>query len=76
MTWPPEAVRSLRRRLGYNQTEMADALGYTRYQSVSDLETGKIEASGPVARVLDHLDAHGDLVDRREGAPTSGADDA
>ena len=65
MTWTPEEIRALRKRLGYNQRQMAEALGYSRYQSVSDIENGKQEPSETVCRLLDMLDRHGDLQDRR-----------
>lgn len=45
---------------------MADALGYSRYQSVSDIETARQDPSETVLRLLDMLDMHGDPVDRRQ----------
>ena len=41
MDWTPERIRALRKHLGLNQTEMAAKLGYSRQQSVSELEKGK-----------------------------------
>ena len=61
LTWNPESIRALRKRLGYTQDEFAEALGYSRKQSVSDLENGKMEPSGPALRLLDHLEQRGDL---------------
>ena len=59
--WTPERIRALRKRLGMTQDDFAAALGYSRKQSVSDLENGKMEPSGPAAELLRHLDAHGPL---------------
>lgn len=62
--WTPERIRALRKRLRWNQTELATALGYERQASVSDLETGKMEPSGAVAVLLDLIDAHDGLPRR------------
>ena len=56
MDWKPQDIRRLRKRLGYNQTEMADALGYGSYQRVSELENGKRDAPATVQRLLDMLE--------------------
>lgn len=61
MDWTPERIAALRKRLRYTQAEMAAALGYTRAQSISDLENGKMTPGGCVVRLLQHIDAHGDL---------------
>lgn len=66
MEWTPQRVRTLRKRLGYTQDEMAVALGYSRKQSVSDLERGEMEPSDTIRRLLDHLHAHGDLPRHHE----------
>ena len=62
--WLPARIRSLRKRLGLTQAEMAAHLGYSSGRRVAELESeaewGK-PASGPVTKVLDHLDAHGPL---------------
>ena len=59
--WTPTRVRALRKRLGLNQTAMAEAMGYGSQSRVSELEQGHVEVSGPTARVLDFLDRHGPL---------------
>lgn len=65
MDWTPERIRALRRRLHLTQAEMAQALGYTRHQSVSELEnydptTGNgMQPSGAVAILLKQLDHYG-----------------
>jgi len=59
--WTPDRIRALRKRLGWSQTVMAGALGYERQASVSDLETGKMEPSGPVVVLLDLINAHDGL---------------
>ena len=61
MTWTPERIRTLRKRLGLNQDEFAQAMGYGSKTRVSELENGKVSPTGPVARLLDHLEAHGEL---------------
>ena len=66
--WTPAEIRALRKRLGLNQTQMAEAMGYGSQSRVSELEKGHVEVSGPTARVLDFLDAHGVL------APAAGSD--
>ena len=38
--WTPERIKQLRRQLGYTQSEMAEALGYNRYQTISEFENG------------------------------------
>ena len=68
MTWTGSTIRALRKRLGYNQSQMADALGYGSLQRVSELEREEQEPTEQLARLLDHLDAHGDLIDRRTSA--------
>ena len=74
MDWTPEEIRALRKRLGYNQTQMAEALGYSRYQSVSELEHGKLTPSSSVLRLLDHLRLHGDILDRKIEPPVNEED--
>ncbi len=59
--WPPDRIKALRSRLGLTQTEFADELGYSRKQSVSDLERGTMEPSTTICRLFDHLDARGPL---------------
>ena len=74
MTWTPEAVAALRSRLGLSQMAFAEALGFTRAASVSDLETGRRDVSGTVARLLDVLDGHGlAVMQPKAGGATSSA---
>ena len=56
MDWTPKNIRRLRKRLGYNQTEMAEALGFKRYQTISEFETGDRPPPDTVQRLLDMLD--------------------
>ena len=42
MTMTPEALKALRISLGLDQTQMANALGYSRAAQISDLERGKL----------------------------------
>jgi len=63
--WTPDRIRALRDRLGFNQTRMARALGYSSKQRVSELENGAREPSGAVLRLLDYLDEYGALPERR-----------
>ena len=64
MDWTPERVRALRKRLGLTQAEMARELGYSGNTRIAELETdadwGRA-VSGPVGRLLDHLDQRGPL---------------
>jgi len=64
MAWTPERIHALRKRLRLNQSEFGRMLGYTRYQSVSDLEKGKMEPSGAVEILLDIIEKHGGLPGR------------
>ena len=62
-TWTGERVRALRKRLKLNQTEMAVLLGYTRYQTVSNIEL-EIQAITPtLARLLDAMEREAGLAD-------------
>ena len=61
MDWTPDRIRALRKRLGLNQDEFAEAMGYGSNSRISELENGHVEPTGPVARLLDHLSAHGVL---------------
>ena len=62
MDWTPERIRALRKRLGLTQDEFAEAMGYGSNSRISELENGKVEPTGPVAKLLDHLDSHGVLA--------------
>jgi transcriptional regulator with XRE-family HTH domain len=64
MEWTPERIKALRKRLGLDQAEFADLLGYGASQRVSELEKGKRGATGPTARLLDYVDAYGVLAER------------
>ena len=55
-TWTPERFRALRRRLGLSQTKMAERLGFTRYQTISDIERGEQAITATTALVLDMLE--------------------
>lgn len=63
--WTPDRIRALRKRLGMTQEAFAEEMGYSSAQRVAELETeaewGR-GASGPVSRLLDHLDARGPLA--------------
>jgi len=63
MDWTPQRIRALRKRLRLSQKELARMLGYSRYQSVSELEKedGGMKPSGAVCILLDILDKHGTL---------------
>lgn len=54
--WTPETIRAFRKRLGMTQGELADALGYSRRISVTELERGSYGPSGPAQRLLDMLE--------------------
>ena len=54
--WTGDRIRDLRQRLGLTQQEMAERLGYARYHSVSNLERGETEPTGPVQKLLDILE--------------------
>lgn len=54
--WTKERIKDLRKRLGYDQDEMATALGFSSYRRISELENGKRDPSAPVARLLDMLE--------------------
>lgn len=64
MEWTPERIRALRKRLGLTQKQMATELGYSGGRRVAELETDAewgSSASGPVSKLLDHLDRRGPL---------------
>lgn len=56
MNWTPEKIKALRERLGYTQSEFAQKLGYSRYQTVLEFESGKRKPPVTVQRLLDMLD--------------------
>ena len=66
--WTAGAMLTLRRRLGYSQPQMTRALGFRSVSSVCALENGQARLPGPVARLLDHLDARGDLAPHETGS--------
>lgn len=49
--WDAEAVRALRRHLGFSQGALAEELG-ARQQTVSEWETGQYRPRGTSARLL------------------------
>lgn len=55
MDWTPEGLQAFRTHLRYTQAQMADALGFSRNQTVSDLESGKRAITDTVARLLDYM---------------------
>ena len=59
MDWTPQRIADLRKRLGLSQSDFAAALGLSRTASVSDLENGRTNATGPTARLLDYIEQHG-----------------
>ena len=59
MDWTPQRIADLRKRLGLSQSDFAQALGLSRTASVSDLENGRTNATGPTARLLDYVERHG-----------------
>lgn len=69
MTWTPEKIKALRKRLGLNQSAMAERLGYTRQQTVSDLEKGNHPPGPQVEIILGYLLAEADAADAQEGDP-------
>ncbi len=54
--WTPERFRALRKRLRLSQTEMANRLGSSRYQTVSDIERGQQAITATTALVLAMLE--------------------
>ena len=58
--WTPARIRALRKHMGISQSEMAARLGYSRQQTVSELEHGAYPPSPRVGIILDMLAAqHG-----------------
>ena len=55
MNWTPENIRALREHAGLSQTDFADALGFNRYQTVSEIENGRREVTLTVQRLLDFI---------------------
>ena len=55
-TWTPERFRALRKRMGLSQTKMAERLGFSRYQTVSDIERGEQAITATTALLLDVLE--------------------
>lgn len=70
MDWTPEAISDVRAALGLSQTAMAPLLGYTRPQSVGDLEAGKRKPSGAVCILLGQLAERAAGAEARVDAPT------
>ena len=54
-------LKKAREKLGISQTEMAELLGYSRQQSVSEIETGKIPKWLKRAIILDEMLSTGGL---------------
>ena len=55
-TWTPERIRTLRKKLGLTQEEMAGRLGYSRQQTISELENGMYPPGPQVCIILDILE--------------------
>ena len=56
MKWTPEKMRRLRKTLGYSQEQMARALGYKRYQTISEFERGERAPPTGTCLLLDALE--------------------
>ncbi|HEX9950304.1 MAG TPA: helix-turn-helix domain-containing protein [Rubricoccaceae bacterium] len=63
MDWPPDRIRTLRKRTGLDQAPFARQLGFGSGSRVSELERedGAVPPSKPVQIILAHIDAHGPL---------------
>ena len=48
-------LKKVRIKLGYNQQQMADALGYTRKDIICGIENGNRTMSGVAIRCLEYL---------------------
>lgn len=48
-------LKSIRKALHLTQAEMAQKLGYSGQVSVSNIETGKRELSGPARKCLEYI---------------------
>ncbi|MEM6286612.1 MAG: hypothetical protein AAF845_05605 [Bacteroidota bacterium] len=59
--WSSDQIKALRKRLRASQELFAEWLGYSRRQSVGELESGEITPSGSVRKLLDIIDAHDGL---------------
>ncbi len=76
MDWTPTTLRAFREHLGKSQADFADLLGFSRYQSVSNLEAGRREITDTVKRLLDYMardagygqDEKADVPDRLDAA--------
>ena len=55
MTWTPERIQQLRRRLSLTQTELAERMG-VRQATVSDWERGKQTPTGASVTLLEMLE--------------------
>ena len=54
-------LKKVRIKLGYNQQQMADALGYTRKDIICGIENGNRTMSGVAVRCLEFLIRINDL---------------
>ena len=48
-------MKAVRKRLGYTQSEMAVAMGYTRQDIISGIENGSRKMSGVAIKCLEYL---------------------
>ena len=55
MAWTAERTRALREHMGLSQTEFADRLGFARYQTVSEIETGRRDVTATIGKLLDYI---------------------
>ena len=61
--WTPEEIKALRKSMKLTQAEFAKRLGYSRRETVTDLEKGRYAPSGPARLHLDRLGADADAHD-------------
>lgn len=50
-----EYLKKIRKELGITQSEMAEKMGYTSYDSVTKIETGRRELGGPAKKCLEYI---------------------
>lgn len=67
MSTPGERLKALRKQLGLTQKEMGKRMGLAWYQ-IKDMETGKVEISPLIAKILYHeFHANPDWIEKEEG---------
>ncbi len=55
MDWTAERTRALREHMGLSQTDFAERLGFARYQTVSEIETGRRDVTATIGKLLDYM---------------------